>query len=332
MADDDLDLAVERAVRAIEHAAEQLDVAPSTATRGVRGTGPAMETIDAAERALSGLPDDPSRRDAILRLRTARAEMLAAQLARQRSAMTLVMHQIARIRAARTVDDLVESVPLETSALGYERAMFSWVRDECWVPRSSHTVGGPRESQAMLAAGGPPYQPVRKLHEVEVVRQRKPILVLDALSDPRVHPTIMPVTRSVTYVAAPVVVRDRVAAMIHADRNVDTGLNDEFDRDLLALFSQTVGIALEHLLDTPATTPTSTTAVIAEEWWDALTERERDVLRLVATGLTNADIGARLYISEETTKTHVKKLMRKMGVANRSHAGAMYHQLHSRSA
>ncbi|WP_439031267.1 helix-turn-helix transcriptional regulator [Gordonia terrae] len=329
---DELDLAVGRAVEAIQQAALQLAVTPSRVTSGVTTPQTALEMITALERGLSDLPEGAEQRAATLTLRAARADMLSVQLARQRSAMARVTEQIARIRSARTLDDLVESVPIETSGLGYERVMFSWVENERWVPRSSHTMSGPRESQAMMAAGGPPYQPIRELFEVDVVRKRRPILVLDALSSPRAHPQIMPVSQSVTYVAAPVVARDRVAAMVHADRNVDTGLTDEFDRDLLALFCENIGVALDRLLDTTPQTADALPPGVQAGWLDALTDREREVLRLISMGLTNAQIGARLYISEETTKTHAKKLMRKMGVPNRSRAGAMYHQLFEQSA
>lgn len=327
MSSDELDLAVEEAVRAIAKAAQQLSVATRSATRGVVHTEAALEMIIAMEHAMAGLPTDPARRDTALTLRAARAELLATEIARHRSMMALVTRQIARIRAARTIDDLVESVPIESTGLGFERAMFSWVENEYWVPRSAHTMSGTQESRAMVAAGGPPYHSVRGLNEVDVVRKRKPILVLDAGSSPRMHPTIMPVSRSVTYVAAPVVARDRVAAMVHVDRNIITGLNDEFDRDLLALFCENIGVTLDRLLDSSHTGTTTLPPGVDSDWIDALTEREREVLRLMASGLTNAQIGARLYVSEETVKTHVKKLMRKMGVANRSQAGAMLHRL-----
>lgn len=50
---------------------------------------------------------------------------------------------------------------------------------------------------------------------------------------------------------------------------------------------------------------------------DPLTDREREVLRLVSSGLTNKEIGGRLFLSEDTIKTHVHRLMVKMGVASR---------------
>jgi DNA-binding NarL/FixJ family response regulator len=53
---------------------------------------------------------------------------------------------------------------------------------------------------------------------------------------------------------------------------------------------------------------------------DALTERERAVLRLVGTGLTNADIADRLGITEATVKTHLNRTMAKLNLGSRAQA------------
>lgn len=55
-----------------------------------------------------------------------------------------------------------------------------------------------------------------------------------------------------------------------------------------------------------------------------LTDREMDVLRLIATGLSNKQIATQLFISEETVKVHIRNLLRKLNVHSRVAATVLY--------
>ncbi len=63
---------------------------------------------------------------------------------------------------------------------------------------------------------------------------------------------------------------------------------------------------------------------------DELTERERDVLRLVSTGATNREIADQLFIGEATVKSHISNILGRLGLRDRTQA-AMYARDHGLS-
>ncbi|MFJ3783478.1 response regulator [Streptomyces sp. NPDC090093] len=71
------------------------------------------------------------------------------------------------------------------------------------------------------------------------------------------------------------------------------------------------GLAAEHARRGPRPAP---------PWAARLTEREAEVLRLVATGLTNAEIAVRLGVGPATAKTHVAAALSKLGARDRTRA------------
>ena len=88
-----------------------------------------------------------------------------------------------------------------------------------------------------------------------------------------------------------------VVAAIHAARRGEVHLDPAIARRLTAA------------LRTPRRDPAAD-----------LTEREREILALVARGLTNKAIAAELVISERTARTHVSNVLAKLGLASRTQA------------
>lgn len=94
-------------------------------------------------------------------------------------------------------------------------------------------------------------------------------------------------------------------ALIDAIRTVSAG-----DRLLSPAATRAV---VQRLLDAPEPAPRPVVPGIAD-----LTEREREITVLVAAGLSNTEIGERLFISPATAKTHVNRAMMKTGARDRA--------------
>ncbi|MFJ4876821.1 response regulator [Streptomyces sp. NPDC088745] len=94
---------------------------------------------------------------------------------------------------------------------------------------------------------------------------------------------------------------------------------------LLAVGGSALSARVTHAVRaTPRTQPVAP-APLAVRGYATLSERERAVLELLPTGLSNEEIGRRLFLSRTTVRDHVSALLAKLGVTNRVQAAIVAH-------
>ncbi|KQR37092.1 MULTISPECIES: response regulator [Microbacterium] len=93
-----------------------------------------------------------------------------------------------------------------------------------------------------------------------------------------------------------------------------------------ALAPRVTRMLLEHVTPGLGASPVQPTVTIDDPTTD-LTDRERDVFLEIARGLTNAEIAQALFVSESTVKTHVGRVLAKLGARDRIHLVILAHRL-----
>ncbi|MFD0311010.1 LuxR C-terminal-related transcriptional regulator [Streptomyces sp. NPDC127119] len=249
----DLQRAVRQVLDRVSEVMGDPDLAPGRATFDLRSADAALRS---AERLLTvGLAgfrgtDDAQARfaAALIDVQLVRNSVREAGLVRRAAAVRDVQAALRRLRAVGTTAALVERAPLEINGLGYRRCLFSRLRGPDWSARSAFAHEDPWLAAELVRIGSAaPGRLGRELPETELVRRRDPILVRDAQNNPRVHRGLIDLAHTTDYIAAPLIAREEVVGLIHADRHADTGTVDSFDRDLLGLFAEGLGLAFERV-------------------------------------------------------------------------------------
>lgn len=330
--------------------------------------------LEAARRALAGCleayPGElPQARAAALMLDSvaAQSDVKDALLLRRAELATGARDALSALRNAPSASALSERAPIEARRIGFRRALFSKIEQGTWMARSGFAVDDPDFGGALVEIGrANPRRLNGPLLESEMVRRGTPMVITDPQSNPRVHAEFIRYTGTTSYVAAPVLAWGEPVAMIHADRDTDSAV-DEFDRCVLGTYAEGLGLAFERaqlmerlqavrratsdylagvhaiaddftaeLVDTahlglePNSEPSWHSPLI-DDRGERLTPREWDVLRNLASGKTNAQIATGLFVTEGTVKSHVKHILRKLGATNRTEAVARYHRMISTS-
>jgi DNA-binding CsgD family transcriptional regulator len=230
-------------------------------------------------------------------------------------------------------------------ALGFDRALLSSVEDDGFiVEESDHSLGGPTviRRRGCVAEG-------------RCIRLRDTIRTNE--DDVPAAPGYGDILGSVDYLVAPVIAETRVVALLHVSRSGEGGISAR-DIDVLDTFASAYSLLYERMLKTERvqqqrTSIASAAARLTEEAdriaaaaisldveYDdrveaptigpdsalaaTLSDRERQVFERLVVGASNAEIADELVITVETVKTHVKRILRKIGAINRSEAIALY--------
>ncbi|MFF3572700.1 helix-turn-helix transcriptional regulator [Nocardia jiangxiensis] len=302
--------------------------------------GPAHSDVVAVERA-----------QIITEVLAAQSDTRSLMLRTRSSRAVAVGPSIIRLRATTSVDALIRQLCTElTSALEFRCASYSIIDFErCtthWLHPHADRAAAPTATARPLSD-----------EEIRCVRERRST-VIEAGPGGRDEPMATLLGAS-NFVVTPIIIRSEVHALIHAARDLpwtaDTAdaqlldvvasafavihqretLADRMQRQQHAIYAaaQQLVADAETLTDggypdlgiqggtrpQPHQTARSDRALT-----ELLTPRESDVLELIVAGASNTEIAEQLVITVETVKSHVKRVLRKLGAVNRSEVISLY--------
>jgi DNA-binding CsgD family transcriptional regulator len=253
---------------------------------------------------------------------------------------------IRRVKKAGSLQGLGRQACAELcDALGFANALLSFVEDDGFVvEESDHCLSAPTVIRRRGCVA-----------ERHCIRLRDTIRTNE--DDVPASPGYRELLGSVDYLVAPVIAESRVVALLHVSRGSEGGLSAR-DIDLLDTFASAYSLLHERMLNTERVQQQRTSiaraaarlteeadriaasAISLDVEYDnpvepptiapdsalaaALSDREREVFERLVLGASNAEIADQLVITVETVKTHVKRILRKIGAINRSEAIALY--------
>ncbi|MUL45571.1 LuxR family transcriptional regulator [Mycobacterium sp. CBMA293] len=255
-----------------------------------------------------------------------------------------VIDSIRRLKAAPSVQALERQVCTELChTVGFSSAVLSSIAPDKFVPVTAHGTRG----------AGQPIPRNSCVAEQDCVKFRR--IVHAGRDEMPATEEFCEVLGAADYLVAPIVVESKVLALVHmsrargaiADGDVDTlGLllsvysfvyerllnSQRVDQLRISIIGAAARLAEEAdriagtavSLDTDGDDGVFEADVAVDAFTAALSNRERDVFSRMVRGDSNADIAGELVVSVETVKTHVKRILRKIGAANRLEAITLY--------
>ncbi|WP_250282595.1 LuxR C-terminal-related transcriptional regulator, partial [Frankia sp. CiP1_Cm_nod2] len=263
-----------------------------------------------------------------------------------------------RLRTLPNSADLLDQVCGElVQRCGFGRAVLSRVENGAWHPWMAYFGNGDESWFARWIDRPIPLEGMTP--ETGLLTDCRPAVVYDTANAPVYRPIIVESGRSKSYVVAPVMRGPEVVGFLHADHHPSSRRVDDVDRDVLWMFADGFSHVYERAVLTERLRTQrnhvreilSSAVEMMNDFCDAgidlsryagtgampgdgarpalvatahpggdLTARESEVLELMVAGATNSVIAETLVIAEETVKSHVKHILRKLGAVNRSQA------------
>jgi DNA-binding CsgD family transcriptional regulator len=251
---DDIDRARE-IVRLTRHVLGGRELCPSSGDDDLHAADAALSAARRAlceylEGSLTAQHDGCHAEIAALLLRSelAQVSLKDAILARHNEMVVGAQEALGGLRGVASAAALAERAPAAACRMGFSRILFSRIREGNWIACSAWAGEDEEFAQTMVRAGAAnPRRLTGQLLENEMVRRSVPILVRNPQSNPRVHPELVAVTNTMSYVAAPVLGWGKPIGLLHADRTERPGVY-EIDRDVLGMFAEGLGVAFERNL------------------------------------------------------------------------------------
>jgi DNA-binding CsgD family transcriptional regulator len=248
-------------------------------------------------------------------------------------------------------------------AADLDRLLLSRIEHGALVVERLHLRGEDDDDALLAALRESPAQLSYPLLECELLRRRQGKLVDDLDRSQPNRYAFQATMDWQSYIAVPIVVDGAIAGFLHGDRTPGRAAPSQLEADALEHFAAGFALVFERAVlrrrlrdqrreirriatwadartgelsegtidlsaeraeeqDRGAASPTLLTE--GGDLGAQLTAREIDVLRLMADGMTNANIARALFVSQGTVKFHVKNILRKMQAANRADASSRY--------
>jgi DNA-binding CsgD family transcriptional regulator/GAF domain-containing protein len=289
---------------------------------------------------------------------------MTAELRSRLTACERVRDAVDSLAQLGPVSQLIDHCAVEAAeAADLDRLLLSRIEHGALVVERLHLRDEDEDGDALLAAlRESPAQLSYPLFECELLRRRQGKLVDDLDRSQPNRYAFQATMDWQSYVAVPIVVDGAIAGFLHGDRTPGRPAPSQLEADALEHFAAGFGLVFERAvlrrrlrdqrreIRRIATWADARTGELSEGTIDLsaeraeehdraasptllteggdlgaqLTAREVDVLRLMADGMTNANIARALFVSQGTVKFHVKNILRKMQAANRADASSRY--------